>query len=74
MRILVVLSSLLLAGCAASYAVAEPPIVDQRGVDPAKFQSDQAECIQTGKAFVTVGSPVTDCMRGRGYSILVPKG
>lgn len=61
-----------LAGCATNSAL-EPPIVDQRGVDPIKFQNDQAECIERGKGFVTVGAPITACMRERGYNILVPK-
>lgn len=74
--ILVVLYCLLLAGCAASYAVAEPPIVDQRGVNPAKFQNDQASAsrpakrssrlaarslIACGRGAITSSSPRADC-------------
>lgn len=61
-----------LNGCATQSSM-EPPIVDQRGHDPVKFANDQAACIQRGNAFVTVGAPVTACMRERGYVILVPK-
>jgi hypothetical protein len=65
-------SLLLLANCATQSSM-EPPIVDQRGVDPQKFARDQAECIERGNRFITVGAPVTACMRERGYLILVPK-
>ena len=72
MRFLAILLSIFVCGCAFQSAL-EPPVVDQRGIDHQKFATDQAECIERGKGFVTVGAPITSCMRDRGYTILVPK-
>lgn len=72
MRSLVLVSSLLLAGCAVN-AQYEPPIVDSRGREQMLAQ-DQGECIdQAKKAGWQVGAPVTECMRAKGYPIIAPK-
>lgn len=73
MKSLVLPALLLLTGCAATSSQYEPPVVDQRGVDPQKFATDQAECIERGKGAFVVGAPITACMKERGYTILVPK-
>jgi hypothetical protein len=62
----------LLTACATQSAL-EPPVVDKRGVDPAKYAADESECIQKGQGGFVVGAPITACMRERGYTILVPK-
>jgi hypothetical protein len=72
LRRVALFSILLLTNCAIQSSL-EPPVVDQRGHDPIQFQNDQAECIERGKGFITVGAPITACMRERGYAILVPK-
>jgi hypothetical protein len=61
-----------LAGCSTNSAL-EPPVVDMSKVSPQKFAQDQAECQERGKGAVVIGHPITDCMRDRGYTILVPK-
>jgi hypothetical protein len=78
MRLLALLAPLLLAGCAATMSDRyEPPIVDMRGVDPAKHAQDQAECIQKKKDHpygFDVGYAITECMKARGYTIVTYKG
>lgn len=56
----------LLAGCQATPA----PIVDMQGVDQAQYNRDLAWCVNNQPAFA-FGNPVTDCMRNKGYTILV---
>lgn len=70
------LSSFLLAGCAMNSQF-EPPVVDMRGREQA-FATDQGECIDRARAaaansVMTVGAPVTECMRAKGYPIIAPK-
>lgn len=73
MRYLVPLVCLLLAACASAF---EPPVVDTTGHEKT-YLADQSECVKSVqdnyKGF-SVGQPVTDCMRNKGYTILVPKG
>lgn len=74
MRFLILMFSLFLAGCAAQSAY-EPPIVDMRGVDQQKYANDLAECTEAKKAmgFVTVGAPISNCLRERGYNVTIAK-
>ncbi len=73
MRLTVLLLVPLLAGCAMQSAY-EPPIVEQRGDDPVKFQNDQGECIDRAKEGFGFNAPITRCMRDKGYTIIAPKG
>lgn len=61
--------SLLLSVCQACSSV-PPPIVDKTGVDEGKYSHDLADCYHQMPAFA-VGNPITDCMREKGYKILV---
>lgn len=77
MRYLILLSGLLLAGCAVTVSSRyEPPVVDMRGVDQQKFANDQAECIERKRNADTwyTAFMITKCMEAKGYNILAPKG
>ena len=52
----------------------QPPAVDLRGVDQAKYNADQVECIERAKNGppIQLGAPVTRCMKEKGYNILSP--
>jgi hypothetical protein len=65
MPYLVLFSALVLAGCSSG-----PPVVDQTKVSPAQYAADEAECVRTHGATLTLGSPITRCMRMKGYKIL----
>ncbi|WP_151178627.1 hypothetical protein [Hypericibacter terrae] len=56
----------LLAGCQAT----PQPIVDMEGVAQVQYNRDMAWCVNN-QPFIALGNPVTDCMRGKGYRILV---
>ena len=69
MRWLILFSSILLCGCSS----VAPPVVDKTGIDPAKYAADEAQCVRDNTAIVTVGGPITRCMREKGYTILIPR-
>lgn len=75
MRFLLLLSLVSLTGCAVNSAF-EPPVVDMTGVNLAKHQADQNECVARRRAndgLIVAGAPITECMRDKGYTILAPK-
>ncbi len=75
MKHTLILCALAFVGCAGPQSALEPPVIDQRGVDPTKYAQDLGYCTdQKRDKFITVGAPITSCMRERGYAILVPKG
>jgi hypothetical protein len=65
-RLLALTGLVLLAGCASS----REPLIDHMGVSDAKYNSDLSECRGTGGWF-SFGSPVADCMKGKGYKVLM---
>jgi hypothetical protein len=73
---LVLISALMLAGCAATFERYEPPAVDSYGHSPQQLAADQHECIEKKRAhgFVGDGRMITDCMEAKGYTVLAPKG
>lgn len=66
MRIALIVSSLVLAGCTS----VPQPVVDMAGVDQAKYSQDLAACYNEMPA-VYFGNPVTACMKQKGYKVLV---
>jgi hypothetical protein len=42
-----------------------------RGVDPGKHSVDLAECQTAPPALVELGNAVSNCMKRRGYTVLV---
>lgn len=51
------------------------PIVDMTGVDPGRHSQDLAACDHersTGQnGFIEIGNPIANCMRRKGYKVLV---
>lgn len=62
-----------IALCAAASGACTPtqaPIVDMTGKDQATYNRDLAACYEAAPA-VAFGNPITDCMKAKGYTILV---
>jgi hypothetical protein len=76
MKFIHLLVALPLTGCAEGYGRFEPPAVDSYGHTPEQLAKDQHDCIEAKRAASFVGSArmITDCMEGKGYAILTPKG
>lgn len=64
----VLLMMVTVSGCSPVPA----PIVDMEEVDPVQHNRDVADCYANMPAFA-LGNPVTNCMRAKGYRILVSK-
>ncbi len=72
MRTFAVLSALLgLAACASA-----PPLIDHMNVSDAKYTSDMKDCRdQTSSGWIPfTGGSVSDCMKGKGYRVLMSGG
>jgi uncharacterized protein YceK len=69
MQYVVLFLAFALNGCSS----VAPPVVDQRGIDPAKYAADQSECVANNTAAITFGAPITACMKAKGYTILIPR-
>jgi len=65
-RLLAFAGLVLLAGCASS----REPLIDHMGVSDAKYNGDLADCRGSG-GFFSLSSPVADCMKGKGYKVLM---
>ena len=69
MRITVLLTlGVALVGCGAMPEL----IVDHTGIDEGRYSRDLADCTKH-RAFVTVGHPDADCIRSKGYKVLVAR-
>ena len=69
MRIVIACLGLLcLAGCAAP-----EPLIDRINVSDAKYNRDLADCRQQTKGnFLGIGGgSLSDCMKGKGYRVLM---
>lgn len=59
----------LLAGCVSAPV---PPVVDMAGVDPVRLNQDLAACEEERRnTFFSVGPPLANCMRAKGYKVLI---
>lgn len=59
----------LLAGCASAPV---PPVVDMAGVDPVKLNRDLADCEEYRRNLtIGLGPPLANCMRDKGYKVLI---
>jgi hypothetical protein len=48
------------------------PIVDMAGVDPVVYNRDLAQCVkENASKAIVLGNGVTECMKGKGYRVLV---
>lgn len=57
-----------LAGCGET----PRPLVDMEGVDPVKHNRDLADCYNSvGKQFFSWGTDTADCMKSKGYRVLI---
>lgn len=75
-RLILVLGTLTLAGCAEGHGRYEPPSVDSYGHTPEQLARDQHDCIEAKREHGWIGDAgmITDCMQQKGYTILTPKG
>lgn len=65
-RLLILAGLALLAGCGGS----REPLIDRMGVSDAKYNSDIADC-RGGGGWFSFSNPVADCMKGKGYKVLM---
>lgn len=67
--IAVSLAVLVLAGCASS----QQPLIDHINVSDAKYNRDMADCREasSGGWLPFTGGSVADCMKGKGYRVLM---
>ncbi|MEH2542808.1 hypothetical protein [Bradyrhizobium sp. AZCC 1699] len=74
MRRFLLLSVLLLGGCAVQSAY-EPPVVDMAGVDQNRYNQDLSECTRKkmDQGAITFGAVISNCMRERGYRVIAAK-
>lgn len=56
-----------LSACTATPA----PVVDMQGIDPAQHNRDLAACYEEKKYATEWGNPISNCMKAKGYKILV---
>ncbi len=62
-----ILSMLGLAACSSP-----EPLIDRINVSDAKYTRDTAACRQTSGGFLGIGGgSVADCMKGKGYRVLM---
>jgi len=47
------------------------PVVDMEGVNPVTYNRDLAACYEEKKWAVEAGNAVSNCMRAKGYKVLV---
>ena len=68
MRFVLGLMVLVVAGCSSP-----APLIDRINVSDAKYNRDLSECREaTSSAWIPfAGGSVADCMRGRGYHVLM---
>lgn len=68
MRIVLIgLSFLGVAGCSSP-----EPLIDRINVSDAKYNRDIGDCRQQGGGFMGIGGgSVADCMKGKGYHVLM---
>ena len=67
-RIIVLGTLALLAGCSSS----REPLIDRLNVSDAKYNGDMADCRQSSSGWFGVsGTSVADCMKGKGYKVLM---
>lgn len=67
-RILALTALALLAACSSS----REPLIDRLNVSDEKYNRDMADCRQGGGGFLGMGgTSVADCMRGKGYKVLM---
>jgi hypothetical protein len=71
MRSLILLSTLLLAGCGGGWNRLDPPLIDMSGVDRAKYDQDLAYCtkLKAESTFVGNAQLISRCMTERGYRV-----
>lgn len=62
-----VLAIELLAACAS----VQPGVYDMRGHTPIQYNDDLANC-RNSIPFFSLGNPITNCMREKGYTVLSP--
>lgn len=77
-QILIPLTSLLLAGCAARTPNVEPPVVDMAGVDQNRYNTDLSVCtnekIAATSTTLWTNDMISQCMERKGYRVLAHKG
>lgn len=61
----------IIMGLAACGGPDPGPVVDMEGVDQVKYNRDLADCYNEKRFATEWGSPITNCMRAKGYKILV---
>lgn len=62
------LSLLAVAGCGSR----AEPLVDRINVSDAKYNSDLAACREQGSSWLPFGgTSLADCMKGKGYRVLM---
>jgi hypothetical protein len=68
MRLIACAAVLCLAACSS-----REPLIDRLNVSDAKYNHDIAECRQGSSSFLGMfgGTSVGDCMKGRGYKVLM---
>ncbi|MDT7950648.1 MAG: hypothetical protein RQ966_04005 [Acetobacteraceae bacterium] len=73
MRQMPALLSLVLAGAALAGCSAPQPLIDRINVSDAKYNRDMAECREqvSGSWIPFAGGSTADCMRGKGYHVLM---
>ena len=64
-RSLALAALLLFAGCSSP-----DPLIDRMGVSDAKYNKDLADC-RGGSGWFSFRNPVADCMKGKGYKVLM---
>jgi hypothetical protein len=64
-----------LTGCGASSDRYNPPTVDTRNVDPARYNKDLADCTDEKRANGRIGDAgmISACMTRRGYIVTSPQ-
>lgn len=68
--LVLLLGAVPLLGCAVNTPYT-PPVVDMRGVDPAKYNADLSDCderVENGGP-IQFGPVISNCMEEKGYRI-----
>lgn len=58
----------VLVGCSG----VPEPLVDHTGIDEGRYSRDLADCART-QPFIAAGNPDADCLRGKGYVVLLDR-
>lgn len=66
-KVVLLIVALSLFGCVSS---TPQPIVDMQGVDIVQYNRDLAYC-ETHVPFFSARNPYSDCLRAKGYKILL---